>query len=721
MVRIISVQRGMPHQHGHNVAMPRLVIAAATAILLATVHLAAQERRPIRETDLLDFVWIADPQIAPDGTAVAFVRVVADRERNTYSSSIWVVPSGGGLPRALTTGTRDTAPRWSPDGRRLGFLRPVEMDGRPRPQVFSLDMTGGEPVRLTSMPEGVGSFSWSPDAQRLAVGSYVRAPPSSAPEPGRPKPSDARVVTRATFRNDGAGFLDTDRQGRVFVVDLAGGNSSTPRPLGQGRFNDRDPVWSPDGTRLYFIAQTVVELDYDPPRMMLVEADPVAGTLTDLAAIEGAVSQLSPSPDGSRVAFIAALNGRPVRSYSQSDLLIVDRASRAVTNLTERYDYDIGDGLSGDQRAPRGASSARPVWTADGGSLLTISGVNGTANLVRVDAHTGAAAPLTSGDREVQGFTAAREGRLALLSASPVQLPVVQVFAPAAAAPPQTIADPNAALFGTLDLPGPEAFWVRSFDGTRVQGWILKPPGFVPSNKYPAILQIHGGPHAAYGATFTHEFSWMAARGYVVIYTNPRGSTTYGQQFGNVIQHHYPGDDYRDLMAALDEVVGRGYVDTTRVGVTGGSGGGLLTNWALTRTTRFKAAVSQRSIADWAAWWYSADFTLFTPRWFAGPPWREGKDFTRRSPITDVDRITTPLMLVDGDEDHRTPPAAGGEAMFRALKLRKVPVVMVRFPEEGHELSRSGAPWRRIDRLRHIVAWFDTWLLGKSHPEYDNQ
>jgi dipeptidyl aminopeptidase/acylaminoacyl peptidase len=211
----------------------------------------------------------------------------------------------------------------------------------------------------------------------------------------------------------------------------------------------------------------------------------------------------------------------------------------------------------------------------------------------------------------------------------------------------------------------------------------------------------------------------MAARGYVVVYTNPRGSTSYGQHFANVIQHHYPGNDYRDLMAALDAVIARGYVDTGRMGVTGGSGGGLLTNWVVTKTSRFKAAVSQRSIADWTAWWYSADFTLFTPTWFQGPPWRDRKDFARRSPITNVDRIVTPLMLIEGDADHRTPPAAGGEAMFRALKLRKVPVVMVRFPDEGHELSRSGAPWRRIDRLRHIVAWFDKWLLGKAAPEYE--
>jgi len=450
-----------------------------------------------------------------------------------------------------------------------------------------------------------------------------------------------------------------------------------------------------------------------------MEAAAAGGAPVEVAAVDGAISRPSPSPDGSRVAFIASLNGTPVRSYSQPDLFVVDRATGHVTNLTEAYDFDIGGGLAGDQRAPRGSSSTRPVWTPDGRAIVTVAAAEGRAQLVRVDAATGVVTAITQGDQEVQGFTATRDGRAALVTATPTRVGDLHAGHLDQPASFKAITSMNEALLAARDIPEPEMFWARSFDGTRIQGWILKPPGFDPSRKYPLILQIHGGPHAAYGATFTHEFLYLAAKGYVVVYSNPRGSTTYGQRFGNSIQHKYPGDDYRDLMAALDEVIGRGYVDTTRLGVTGGSGGGLLTNWALTRTTRFKAAVSQRSIADWEAWWYAADFTLFTPSWFEGPPWQQQKDFTRRSPIAHVDRIVTPLMLLDGDEDHRTPPVAGGEAMFRALKYRKVPVVMIKFPEEGHELSRSGAPWRRVDRLRHIAGWFDKWLMGEKRPEYD--
>jgi dipeptidyl aminopeptidase/acylaminoacyl peptidase len=614
-------------------------------------------------------------------------------------------------------------PRWSPDGRSLAFLRVVEGEGRPAPpQVYALSLDGGEPTALTSLPEGVTTFEWAPDGRQLVIGSNVRGAVNPMPEPGRPRPSDARIISRARLRADGTGYLDADRRSRVFFVTLRDepGKHGVSRPIGQGRLRDQEPVWSPDGSRVFFTAETAAEPDYDPPHAVLMEAAADSGALAEVASIDGAISRPSPSPDGTRVAFIASLNGRPIRSYSQPDLFVVDRATGAVTNLTEHYDYDIGAGLAGDQRAPRGTSSTRPAWTADGKALVTVAAVEGRAQLLRIDVTTGAITVLTEGNHEVQGFTTSRDGQAAVLVSSPTRVGDLQLGRIDRPGSFQLLLGLNDPLTSTLDIAEPEMFWTRSFDGMRIQGWILKPPGFDPSRKYPLILQIHGGPHAAYGATFTHEFLWMAAKGYVVVYTNPRGSTTYGQRFGNIIQHRYPGDDYRDIMAALDEVLSRGYVDQTRLGITGGSGGGLLTNWALTKTTRFKAAVSQRSIADWEAWWYSADFTLFTPSWFQGPPWQQQKDFVRRSPIEHVDKITTPLMLIEGDADYRTPPAAGGEAMFRALKYRKVPVVMVRFPEEGHELSRSGAPWRRVDRLRHIVGWFDKWLKGEKRPEYDN-
>src|SRR5262250_2580788 len=281
------------------------------------------------------------------------------------------------------------------------------------------------------------------------------------------------------------------------------------------------------------------------------------------------------------------------------------------------------------------------------------------------------------------------------------------------------IADFNGKLWSQLNLTAPEEINYASFDGKRIQGWIQKPPDFNPQKKYPLILNIHGGPHAAYGWVFDHEFQWMAAKGYVVLYVNPRGSTGYGQDFGNIIQYNYPGDDYRDLMIGVDEVLKRGYIDEKHMGVTGGSGGGVLTNWTVGHTNRFAAAVSQRSIADWAGFWYTADFTLFQQTWFRGAPWEDPEDFVKRSPITYIKNVTAPMMFIEGEADYRTPPADGGEMMFRALKYRKIPTVMVRFPNESHELSRSGAPWHRVERLQHILNWFDKYLQDKPIKLYD--
>jgi dipeptidyl aminopeptidase/acylaminoacyl peptidase len=301
---------------------------------------------------------------------------------------------------------------------------------------------------------------------------------------------------------------------------------------------------------------------------------------------------------------------------------------------------------------------------------------------------------------------------------SPTSLGDLYVIDREAGGKPRRLTSFNDALFAGLTMNAPEELWYPSFDGQKIQGWILKPPGFDASKKYPLIVQIHGGPHAAYGNTFTHEFQAQAARGYVVLYTNPRGSSNYGQAFGNSIQFRYPGDDYRDIMAGVDALLAKGYIDEQRMGVTGGSGGGLLTNWVVTQTTRFKAAVSQRDISDWTAFWYTADFTLFTPRWFRTAPFENPEEFARRSPLTHVARIQTPLMFILGDEDWRTPPSAGGEGLFRALLYLKRPTVMVRFPNENHELSRSGKPWHRVERLQHIAGWFDKYLLGKDSNGY---
>ena len=722
------------------------VLVCATASSGAPI---AESSRLITEKDLFKFTWIADPQISADGSTVAFVRVTVNEKENRYETSIFTVPTRGSeSPRRLTSGIRDTTPRWSPDGRRLVFVRTAESragngsgetNTRAQPQIYLLEMDGGEARAITDLPDGAGNPAWAPDGKLIAFTAATMREGRERQEgqEGSNHKSDVRVITRAVYRENGnPGFVETNRRSHIFVVRAPerADDKPTPNQITDGEFDENGIVWAPDGSKVYFTSTRVAEPYYEEAGSELFSVPVGGGSITKVASIDGSISGLSPSPDGKRLAFVGTLRGRPIRSYSQSDLWISDAAPGSTPrNLTSNYDFDIAGGIGGDQAAPRGQNRKPIVWSSDGSSLIVVSAKHGSANLERITIANGKVESVTEGAQDVMAYSATPDASTISATLS-TQTNIGDLFivrgasersAPgtskAALAGPRQITHVNQDLFKDLRQSEPEEIWYKSFDGRNIQGWILKPPDFDASRKYPLILEIHGGPHAAYGNTYTHEFQWMAAKGYVVLYTNPRGSTSYGQDFGNIIQYRYPGDDYKDLMAGVDEVLKKGYVDANRLGVTGGSGGGLLTNWTITQTQRFKAAVAQRDIADWYGFWFTADFTLFQPTWFRKAPWEDPQDFAARSPITHVGNVTTPLMLVLGDQDYRTPPADGGEMMFRALKYRKIPTVMVKFPRENHELSRSGEPWHRVERLEHIVGWMDQWLQGKKSSAYATQ
>jgi dipeptidyl aminopeptidase/acylaminoacyl peptidase len=723
-----------------------IVVAVVLACAAAP---AAAQKRGITEKDLFKFVWVADPQISPDGSHVAFVRVTVDEKKDQYETGIWLARADGAEPpRRLTSGTRDTSPRWSPDGSRLAFARSVDKDGRPQPaQIYILSMLGGEARAITEIPRGAGNPQWSPDGRRIAFSSTARPDDlakqeeekkKAADKPAgegekkpeeKPRESDVRVITRAVYRANGVpdfGYVDADRPSHIWAVTVPDPAAPLPPPkqVTSGEFAENNFQWSPDGARIFFVSNRIKEPYYHPFDSDLYAVAAEGGDPSLVASIDGSISDYTFSPDGRRLAMVATLHGNPVRSYSQSDLWVVDLPApggppATPRNLTASYDFDVDGGLGGDQRAPRGSSPSGPIWTRDGRTILIRVGEQGDANLKRVDAASGKVEPLTAGHHDVMSYSATPAGdRIALVLSSQTVLGDLQLL-DVATSSLKKLTSFNDELFGQLTLSEPEEIWYSSFDGKKIQGWILKPPSFDRAQKHPLILQIHGGPHSAYGNTFTHEFQWMAAKGYVVFFTNPRGSSNYGQEFGNIIQFRYPGDDYKDLMAGVDEMLRKGYVDEARMGVTGGSGGGLLTNWVVTQTPRFKAAVSQRDISDWTNFWYTSDFWLYNPTWFRKPPFQDPADFAQRSPITFVEKIQTPLMFILGDEDWRTPPSAGGEQLFRALKYLKRPTVMVRFPDENHELSRSGKPWHRIERLQHIVGWMDKHLLGKNVGTYN--
>ncbi|HLE62011.1 MAG TPA: S9 family peptidase [Pyrinomonadaceae bacterium] len=706
-------------------------------ILLVLVGTVEAQKRSITETDQFNFVWIADPQITPDGSRVAFVKVTVNEKKDGYNTAIWTVSPSTGEVHQLTNGPRDLTPRWSPDGKYLVFVRVNEKDGRSDPpQLFMLAMAGGDSFQFTTVPRGAGQPQWSPDGKTIAFLSNANADdirkqkeqesapksvtqPSPSPSPAE-RESDVRVITRAVYRANSSGYLDVKRPQHIWVVAAprTGEDKVTPRQLTTGRFSEGNVTWSKDSAQIYFTSDQRDEPYYERPRTEVLTINLTGGQPTKLTSFDMGAGSFALSQNGNQLAFVASAT-KPIYSYTQPDLWVMDIAQGAQPrNLTANFDFDIGSGLTGDNAAPRGGSANPPVWTSDGRSVVSLYVKEGKANVGSFDVSTGKQTDVTSGNQAVMAFRALpNTSKFALVISTPTR--IGDLYWLELGKEPKQLTRLNDPLFSNLNLTEPEEVWYKSFDGKRVQTWVQKPPDFDPNKKYPLILNIHGGPHAAYGYIFDHEFQWMAARGYVVLYPNPRGSTSYGQEFGNIIQYNYPGDDYKDLMAGVDEIVRRAYIDPNKLGVTGGSGGGLLTNWTIGQTTRFAAAVSQRDIANWSDWWYTADFTLFQPTWFRKPPFEDPDEYRLRSPLNYINNVKTPLMLILGEADYRTPTGPGGEAMFRALKYKKIPTVMVRFPNESHELSRSGQPWHRIERLQHIVGWFDRWLLGVPKPEYE--
>jgi dipeptidyl aminopeptidase/acylaminoacyl peptidase len=736
-------------------------------VVLAVAGNLLAQKRSITEKDLWDFVWIGDPQVSPDGSRVAFVRVTVNEKKEGYNTSIWGVPAAGGEePHQLTKGDHDSTPRWSPDGKFLLFLRATEKDAKPEPpQLSILPMAGGDSFSFTDLPKGASNPVWSPDGKAIAFTSETNADdlakqekkkkkeeelkkavsatsPGASPEASKSPAakseadpavkkteaeseheSDVRVIARAVYREDNEGYADPKHPAHIWTTQAPrnADEKVQPKQLTFGRFDEGNVVWSKDSAQIYFVSLHVDEPYYEQPKSELYSISVNGGNATRLNVIDMDLGELSLSPDGKQFAFVASVT-QPVNSYTQPDLWIVDLTPNAKPrNLTATFDYDVGNGPFGDNAAPRAGGRNPPIWTADGKNLIEVYGKEGKAILASFDATSGAVTDLINGNQAVVRVRASNDtSKLVYTISTPARINDLFVLdRQSPNSQPRQLTDINKELFSKLNLTEPEEISYKSFDGKMIQAWVQKPPDFNPAKKYPLILNIHGGPHAAYGHIFEHEFQWMAAKGYVVLFPNPRGSITYGQDFGNVIQYHYPGDDFKDLMAGVDELVRRGYIDEKKLGVTGGSGGGLLTNWVVGHTTRFAAAVSQRDIASWAHWWYSADFTLFQPAWFKGPPFDEEQDFKARSPITYIKDVKTPMMFILGEADYRTPPGAGGEEMFRALKFRKIPTVMVRFPNESHELSRSGQPWHRVERLQNIVGWFDHWLLGTPKPEYE--
>jgi dipeptidyl aminopeptidase/acylaminoacyl peptidase len=735
----------------------RLVRLVAVLVSLLPAVMVGQ-KRGITEKDLFNFTWIGDFEISPDGKTVVLVETTVAPAHDGYQTALYTldltVP--GAQPVLLIAGTHDGSPRWSPDGKMVAFTRAAEKEGKPTPpQLYVMGVAPKtSPIKVTDLPKGAGSPQWSPDGLALTVVSSTAKDQVAAKlEAARlaratgddAHVSDVKIIDRALYRFNGEGLLDASVVPQLYMVYLpkADGTQDAPWQLTGGRFGVQEYVWVKPGWIFYASTHdeepVYEELPHDAVYGIAVTTGahgkemPVAA-FTDELKLEA--RGIAVSPDGGKMAFHASEEKQAI-SHQQEDLFVqaLDWSSGkpvvagAPKNLTGKLAYEMGSGVGGDNTAPRGGGRAGLSWSADGAKLYDVVGSRGSALLVSVDAATGAVTEMTERKQAVLGFASGlrRDGgdhaeTVALIS-NPVMID--ELFRIGAGKAQTKLTGVNDALFSQLNLQMPLDIQVKptvhaaDIGGEMIDTFVQMPPDG-PQTNLPMILNIHGGPHSAYGWVFDHEMQWMAAQGYVVVYPNPRGSTTYGQQFANVIMNNYPGDDFHDLMDTVDAVVKLGYADPARLGVTGGSGGGLLTDWVVTQTTRFKAAVAQRDITDWADWWYTADAAGFHQSFYPkSPPFEHIELYRAHSPITFVNNIRTPMMFILGEADYRTPPGAGGEQFFRALKYKKIPTVMVRFPRESHELSRSGEPWHRVERLENIVNWFDLYLKNECEPQYD--
>lgn len=663
----------------------------ASLLLTTTVH--AADDRSLSPEDVFELEYALDPQISPDGRRIAYVRQSLDIMTDRQLPNIWIVDADGTEHRPLLSGaTGFSNPLWSPDGDRLLYVADVGERGA---ELHVRWMDTGQTALLTNLPASPGAMSWSPDGRFIAFQMFVDSPglelarPPEKPE-GASWAEPVKIINDLPFRVDGAGYLKTGHT-HLFVVPSDGGS---PRRLTDGDFDHGGPLsWSPDGRQIVFAANRANDPIQDPLESELWIVDVDSGAMDPLTDRNGPDYAPVMSPDGKAIAFL----GFDDQGFSnhQSDAYLLDRESGTIRNLTAELD--------------RGVDSV--VWTDGSRRLLISYDDHGRSKIARLSLNgdlvdlvddMGSASvgrPYTSGSFSVSGT-----GAIAYTRGSATRPSEVGILAGRGTA--RTLTQLNADLFASKTAAGVEEItWQTSVGDYEIQGWIVKPPGFDDTRKYPLILEIHGGPFTAYGPHFSPEIQLYAAAGYVVLYSNPRGSTSYGFDFMHEIHHDYPGEDYDDLMSGVDAMLARGYIDAGQLFVTGGSGGGVLTSWIVGSTDRFRAAVVQKPVINWTSFSLTADFSpFFTRYWFASMPWEDPDAYWRRSPLSLVGNVKTPTMLMTGEQDFRT-PISESEQYYQALKLRGVETALVRVPERSHNLV--GRPSHLVAKATNIIAWFE--------------
>ena len=645
--------------------------------------------------NVFDLEYASDPQISPDGQQVIYVRNFMDIMDDSRKSNLWRINTDGSKHRPVTTGNSNSfSPRWSPGGNRLLFASTKEGGGV---ELYMRWMDTGQIAKITNLTQSPGGLSWSPDGRHIAFTMFVpKSDPPMVSLPGKPEGAEwanpAKVIDDLQYRADGAGFL-RDGYRHVFVVPAQGG---TPRQITTGKFNHGGtPQWTPDGDHLIISANRNENWQFDPANSEIYRVNVSDGSIEALTDRQGPDSNPAISPDGKQIAYTGYDD--EYQGYQVTHLYMMDIDGSNKRVITEDFDRDVSN-------HQWGGSNDGLYFQYDDEGNTKVAHVSKNGEVQKLADNLGG----NSLGRPYGGgsFSVSKNGTFAYTYTRPSYPSDVAVGS--RSVDTKRITRLNQDLFGHKTLGEVEEIWYESsFDGREIQGWIIKPPNFDPSKEYPLILEIHGGPFANYGDRFTAELQLMAAKGYVVLYTNPRGSTSYGEEFGNLIHHNYPSEDYDDLMSGVDAVLEKGYVDEDQLYITGGSGGGVLTAWSIGKTDRFAAAVVAKPVINWYSFVLTADGSpFFYKYWFPGFPWNNLDHYMERSPISLVGNVTTPTMLLTGEEDYRT-PISETEQYYTALKLQKVDAVMVRVPGASHGIASR--PSQLMTKVAHILEWFEKY------------
>jgi dipeptidyl aminopeptidase/acylaminoacyl peptidase len=657
-----------------------LIVLQATGPLVPT-RLQAQERHVTLEM-YLDMESVSGPQISPDGKRILFTRGGVDAVNDRRYSDIWIMDADGARKRFLADGS---SPTWSPDGTRIAYLAAGEPRGS---QIFVRWMDDeGATTQVTRVDRSPGNLRWSPDGTRIAFTMSVEdAEPWTVQLPSRPQGAQwtegPKIVSRLDYRADRQGFVDTSHS-HIFIVPAEGG---TPRQLTDGEWNHSGPEWTPDGVEILFTSLREEDADWNWRESEIYAVNVDSGEIRQLTTRRGPDGGPVPSPDGNLIVYQG--QDWSTDTYVENGLYLMNADGSNPRRIAGELGRSLGN----------------LTWAPDGSGVYFSASMRGTQNLWFVPVN-GEARAVTEGNHLLSFSSMDPHGNVVATVSSYHEPGDIWSFNLGNPARMQRLTRVNEDILTGVTLGEVEEIWYESTGGLEIQGWIIKPPDFDPSREYPLILVIHGGPHGMYGVGFNHRWQHHAAEGYVVLYTNPRGSSGYGSAFGNEINNAYPDKDFDDLMKGVDEVIARGYVDEDNLFVYGGSGGGVLTAWIVGHTDRFAAASSNYPVIDWISFVGTTD----GPGWyrnFEKFPWEDPSEHLRRSPLMYAGNVKTPTMLMTGELDLRT-PIPQTEEFYAALKVQKVPTVMLRFKGEFH--GTSSIPSNYLRSQLYIHSWFEKW------------